>query len=298
MCYSDSRFYLRSLPFIGAILGFLLTLYFFPDAVSAITQYIVNTNPEKSFSPYGWWLYVLVVPCSIAGLSRLEDHWLFIKALVLFPPVLAFSYWLWELLAWVLLAIFFGWILDEGKKSLVLRIAVIIYAVCRVIGCFGNDELLVIGDVLFVTILASYMLVISMIDVFVYDNKFIPSGITLLYVLVLCVSLLCLSKVDKLSTAATKKVTQPTIVSKTIYYCTAKSGVNVRYASTSNSTIVGKLRHGEAVEVLENGTNFTKISYRHSKGETAWVSTKYLSPTKPSITTATSSKTISKKTTE
>ena len=134
--HSDSRFYLRSLPFIGAILGFLLTLYFFPDIVSSLTQYIVNTNPEEDFSSYGWWLYALIAPCCIAGLSRLEDHWLFILTLALFPPVLALSYWLWELLAWVLFGILFVWILaalkDGGANIVVLVIAVIIYAICRV----------------------------------------------------------------------------------------------------------------------------------------------------------------------
>lgn len=290
--HSDSRFYLRSLPFVGAILGFLLTLYFFPDVISSITQYIVNTDPEEDFSSYGWWLYALIAPCCIAGLSRLDDHWLFILTLALFPPVLALSYWLWEWLAWVLFGILFAWILmalkDVGASFFVLVIAIILYAICRVFGCFGNGELLVIGDVLFVTILGGYMLVISMIDVFAYDDKFTPSGITLLYVLVLCISLLGLSSVDKPTT--TKKVKQTTTVSKTIYYCTATSGVNVRYTPASNSTIVGKLKHGQAVEVLEKGTSFTKISYNHSKGETAWVSTKYLSPTKPSTTTATEKK--------
>ena len=81
-----------------------------------------------------------------------------------------------------------------------------------------------------------------------------------------------------------------TTISNKIYYCTATSGLNVRYTPSTNSKVVGKLKHGEAVEVLEKGTSFTKISYKHSRGETAWVSTKYLSATKPSTTTTTEKK--------
>lgn len=291
MYHSDSRFYLRSLPFVGAILGFLLVLYFFPDAMAAISDYLFNTDPEEDFSPNGWSLYALIVPLSIAGLSRFKVNWSFILALVLFPPILALSYWLWELLAWCMLGVWFAWMFiwrldqNDNVSLIVLAITVILYAICRIFGSFGDGELLAIGDVVFVTILGGYMLVTSVIDTLYYDGDFKPSGISLLYILILCIALLCLSKLDNSSFAITsQKVEQATTVQKEINYCTATSGVNVRNAASSSATAVGKLKYGDAVEVLEAGSTFTKIAYNHSKGTTAWVSTKYLSPTKPAAT--------------
>ena len=81
--------------------------------------------------------------------------------------------------------------------------------------------------------------------------------------------------------------TQPTVqttqvkIATTTYYCTASSGVNVRSTPSTSSSIVGKLKHGQAVEVYQLGESFSKIKFKHAKGETAWVSSKYLSTTKP-----------------
>ena len=298
MYHSDSRFYLRSLPFVGAILGFLLALFFFPDAVGGVADYLFNTNPEEEFSPNGWWLYTLIVPFCIAGLSRFDDNWIFILMLILFPPVLVVSYWLWELLAWALLGILFARILvalkDEGSNFVVLVIAVILYAICRVLGAFTEGGLSAIGDMLLIIILGGYMLITSLIDVFVYNCKFRPSGITILYVLVLCISLLGLSSLDKLSTTiATKKVAQTTTVQKSIYYCTAKSGINVRSIPSTSGKVIGKLKYGQAVEVLEEGSSFSKIKFAYNDGEIAWVSTQYLSKTKPNTTATTLKKSTS-----
>lgn len=284
MYHSDSRFYLRSLPFVGAILVFFLTLYLFPNVVSTVIDYILHTDPEEYFSPEGWSLYALIIPFCIAGLSRFEDNWGLILTLLLFPPVLALSYWLWEVLAWVMFAILFIWLLmafDKEDSYIGLIIAEVVYAICRVFGSFGDGNLDTIGDALFIIILGGYMLFISLVDTLYYKEKFKPSGISMLYILIMCITLLCLSGLNKSATTITKKVVQTTTVQKTICYCTASSGVNVRYTPASNSTIVGKLKHGQAVEVLEHGTSFTKISYKHSRGETAWVSSKYLSTTKP-----------------
>ena len=290
MYHSDSRFYLRSLPFVGAILGFLLTLYLFPNVVSTIIDYILYSDPEQYFSPEGWSLYALIIPLCIAGFSRLEDNWGLILILLLFPPVLALSYWLWELLAWAMFGILFIWLLmafDKEDAYIGLIIAEVVYAICRVFGSFGDGNLDTIGDALFITILGGYMLYISLVDTLYYKDKFKPSGISMLYILIMCITLLCLSGLNKSATTTTKKVVQTTTVQKTIYYCTATSGVNVRYTPSTNSKVVGKLKHGEAVEVLEKGGTFTKIAYNHSKGTSAWVSTEYLSPTKPATTTTT-----------
>ena len=102
--------------------------------------------------------------------------------------------------------------------------------------------------------------------------------------------------INKSADSSDKSPEQATEVQQTTYYCTAKSGVNVRYTPSANSSVVGKLKYGQAVTVYlhETGPKFTKIDFKHSKGKTAWVSTQYLSPTKP--TPQTSSSTTSKPT--
>lgn len=102
--------------------------------------------------------------------------------------------------------------------------------------------------------------------------------------------------INKSADSSDQSPVQATEVQQTTYYCTAKSGVNVRYTPSANSSVVGKLKYGQAVTVYlhETGSKFTKIDFKHAKGKTAWVSTQYLSPTKP--TPQTSSSTTSKPT--
>ena len=112
--------------------------------------------------------------------------------------------------------------------------------------------------------------------------------------MVLCISLLGLSSLDKLSTTiATKNVAQTTTVQKSIYYCTAKSGINVRSIPSTSGKVIGKLKYGQAVEVLEEGSSFSKIKFAYNDGEIAWVSTQYLSKTKPNTTATTLKKSTS-----
>ena len=108
--------------------------------------------------------------------------------------------------------------------------------------------------------------------------------------------------INKSADSSDKSPVQATQTQQTTYYCTAKSGVNVRYTPSANSSVVGKLKYGQAVTVYlhETGPKFTKIDFKHSKGKTAWVSTQYLSPTKPATqaSSSTASKSTSKTTTK
>ena len=73
------------------------------------------------------------------------------------------------------------------------------------------------------------------------------------------------------------------------YYCTAKS-LNVRSVPSTSGKVVGKLKYGQAVEVLQEGAAFCKIKFTHSSGETAWVGSQYISKTKPVTTTTNTTK--------
>lgn len=79
---------------------------------------------------------------------------------------------------------------------------------------------------------------------------------------------------------------QPTVQTMTVeqtttYYCTANSGLKVRSTPATSASVVGQLKYGKAVEVYQRGDSFSKIKFKHAKGETAWVSSKYISTTKP-----------------
>lgn len=297
MFRSDANFYLRSLPFVAAILSSLLALYLFPDTADAIYNYIMNTNPEEDFSTNGWYLYALVIPFCIAGLSRIKNNWCFMIALAIFPPILALSYWLWEILAWVMIAISFAWLMIITTHNTELNVAIVAigsYALCRVIGCFGEGMLLAIGDVGFIVILGGYMLVTSIIDTFKYDNRFIPSGTAILYMLLMMVIVLVLSNFEGKNSTRAYLPSEQNTTTTTTYYCIASSTVNVRSNASASASVVGKLNRGQAVQVYEYGETFSKIAFKHTNGETAWVSSNYISTTKPAAIPSTSSNSTKK----
>ena len=89
----------------------------------------------------------------------------------------------------------------------------------------------------------------------------------------------------------TPSIVQTTSVQQTTtYYCTAQSGLNVRSTPSKSGKVVGKLKYGQAVEVLQEGSSFTKIKYKTSQGGTAWVGSQYISKTKPATTTTNTTK--------
>lgn len=75
-----------------------------------------------------------------------------------------------------------------------------------------------------------------------------------------------------------------TVISTTTYYCTSKSGLKVRNSPSVNASQLGSLTYGEAVEVIDITGEFAKIKYEHANGQEAWVSSKYITTTKPTQT--------------
>lgn len=59
----------------------------------------------------------------------------------------------------------------------------------------------------------------------------------------------------------------------TLYYCTARSSLNVRSAPDLNAEVVGSLKFGDAVEVYGMANGFAKIKYN---GAEAYASADYL----------------------
>ena len=196
---------LRSLPVIAGALLFLVVLRYVPEMIDALSSYIVNSDPEEKFSEYGWKLYYIIVPLCIVGLSRPKKNWPVILAILLAPVILAFSYWLWEILGWVVIGVYFyviAILMLAFDASLLLvftaGIAAVGYAVLRILALFGNEHLLGIADVGFIGLLGGYMLVVGIVDVFRLEDGdgkayFGTSNATMLYITVLAVALMIMS---------------------------------------------------------------------------------------------------------
>lgn len=119
------------------------------------------------------------------------------------------------------------------------------------------------------------------IGIISYVLQLVIAGLRLLFwgawsflcVLIVVVGFICYSNYnnrssDSSSGAETEMVAYPT------YSCTAKV-LNIRSAPNTYSSVLGVLRKGEQVEVLETESGFAKISHN---GRTGYVSMDYLQP--------------------
>lgn len=202
----DSYYYLRSLPLFAAALLFFIFLRTTPELVRDLNEYILS-GPEENFGRYGWSLYFIIIPFCIAGLSRARYHWPMMIGLLLAPVVLCFSYWLWELLGWVvmgfyLVGLYTMIVISEKRREkehdihewLVL-ITCIIYAILRIIGGLGNGALLGWADMGLIVVLGGYFVVTAIVDCFKYgyyeDVK--PATVSFVYVLVIPVLMLLMA---------------------------------------------------------------------------------------------------------
>lgn len=235
----------RSLPVIAGALLFLMVLRYVPEVVNALYSYIANSNPEEGFSLYGWKLYYVIVPLCIAGFSRPKQHWPLMIILLLAPVVLALSYWLWEILGWVVIGAYFFVIAIlvfafNAPMQIVVTatIAAVGYAILRILAIFGNEHLLGFADTGFIGILGGYMLVVGIMDVFRQvdeDDKasFGTSKYTSLYITIVAVLLMMMSgsgnwkSIFSLGaqdqTTKTVQTSAPTTAKKTTTDQTAKS---------------------------------------------------------------------------
>ena len=214
----NAYYYLRSLPFFAGVVLFFICLRNYPETVRNLNSYIVRSNPEEEFGTYGWSLYYIILPFCVAGLSRVKIHWLPIAGLLLYPVALSFSYWLWELLGWVVMGVYLmtivGMVFADnriGKKHNIYEGFVIavcaLYAVVRVIGSIFYPSWLGWGDVGFVLLFGAYFVITALIDVFQLsydrdgdDATVHPAGISLLYTMLMTLSLLFAGGSESLAT--------------------------------------------------------------------------------------------------
>ena len=224
---TKAYYYLRSLPICAAALVYLIILRIYPEFVGDLHSYIVDSNPEEHFSQYGWSLYYIIIPFCIAATSRIEYHWSAIIALVVYPIALCLSYWLWELLGWVVMGVtLFGTVglvsTDDRNDTAhkiylgVITTACVLYAIVRV---FFSSHLLGIADIGFPVLIGGYLVITAIIDVFkidifTWENRqetiVRPAGITMLYILILSVAMMLMDggelwKTISLSGAERKK---------------------------------------------------------------------------------------------
>lgn len=205
----DSYFHLRSIPFLAGMLVLFIFLRIHPELVSELGQYM-NKGPEDYFSQYGWSLYYIIIPCCIAGLSRAKYHWPAIIGFMLAPVALCFSYWLWELLGWVVMGaylIVLVTIVDmtdsrEDNKHLfyywTIFTACGLYALLRIIGGLWDSALLGFADMELVIVIGGFFVVTSIIDCFnyeasIYQPDLQPSPVTFLYILVIPVLMILMA---------------------------------------------------------------------------------------------------------
>ena len=287
----NAYYYLRSLPFFSGVLLFLIFLWANPELVRALGKYI-SYGPEENFARYGWYLYYLIIPFCVSGLSRVKYHWPMVSVFMLAPIVLCLSYWLWELLGWVVMGIYLialVTILDvtdkrRGKEHDIYKWTVIatcgIYAVLRVIGGLFASDILGFIDFAFVIAIGGYFMLTSIVDCFKSDEdlKFAdiqPSSISFLYILIILFLMILMAGIErsKPQRSSAKQTNQQTTSRKaTTYVCTA-STLNIRNMPNSSARTLGKLKKGEKIEVYQFVNDYAEINYAGQKG---YVSKKYL----------------------
>lgn len=204
----NSYYYLRALPIFAAALVYFIMLRVSPEFVKNLNSYLVHSNPEEQFSQYGWSLYYIIIPFCIAALSRFERHWLMIIVLMVYPIALCLSYWLWELLGWVLMFFVLCGVAaaphidsnDDKAHSIYVGLSIAVsalYAILRILGGFGSTHLLGLADIGLVVLIGGYFVISAIVDVFKFEEGYNtivhPAGITLLYLFILSAVLLLMS---------------------------------------------------------------------------------------------------------
>ncbi len=289
----NAYYYLRSLPFFSGVLLFLIFLKANPDMVRVLGSYITY-GPEENFGRYGWYLYYLIIPFCVSGLSRVKYHWPMVSVFMLAPIALCLSYWLWELLGWVVMGIYLialVTILDvtdkrRGKEHDIYKWTVIatcgIYAVLRVIGGLFASDILGFIDFAFVIAMGGYFMLTSIVDCFKSDEdlKFAdiqPSSISFLYILILVILMILMASAEgrNPNSSTAKQTNQQATEAKTMtYVCTANT-LNVRSMPNSSALTIGILTKGKQVEVYGFVNDFAEINYA---GNRRYVSKKYIIP--------------------
>lgn len=167
----------------------------------------------------------------------------------------------------------------------VSAVGVLIALLCMVVGAFFSDGIFmgilsIIGAVIigyiymYILGISSYVLGFLLLVVrFVFWNIY-----SFLAVLAIVLYLFIAGLSDRASqntispeaSAVIEKVVEP---KTTTYYCTARSGVNIRKEPNTISDILGSLPTGEEIQVYGFSGGYAKVSY---KGAEAYVLAKYV----------------------
>lgn len=176
-----SQLWLRPLPLMAALWIALFFVVLKQDFVTELYNYVALSNPEENFAEYGWKLYWVIIPCCVAGLSRPKENLPIMIMLLLAPPALFASYWLWEVFGWVVMLLYLCGVvgvslisddLDKYTGYIIYTIVIgIIYAVMRVLGGLFFHHWLGIADVGYVCLLGAYLIVIAIIEALSYTEE-------------------------------------------------------------------------------------------------------------------------------
>lgn len=287
---------IKAIPLFVTLLLSVLYVLFNPDIANALSCYLDNKTENGFIANHGWSLYAFLIPAIGAVLGRPKVMWRYIVIMVVFPIALCFSYWLWELLGWLVMGVVLSIIvalfstfsdedLSDDWAALAMYFLGGAYLVLRVICYFANDALLPFFDVAFMG-LSALVCVADTAMVFVgwipyksqYHNDTDLSAHANFYYFIAFVTLLFVLavfplNVSNLKMSAAKTYHQTTDENTTTYVCKA-STLNVRNMPNPNARTLGKIKKGERVEVYRFVNGFAEIKYAGKKG---YVSEKYLS---------------------
>lgn len=290
---------IKAIPLLVTLLLSVLYVLYNPSIANELSFYIRNGAENGFGANHGWAMYAFLIPVVGAVLGRPKMMWRYIPIMIVFPIALSFSYWLWELLGWVVMGVALSMNAtmflignDDDFSTDWAAIATyclcVAYAVLRVVFYFANDSLLPTFDVAFMG-LSALVCVVDTIMVFcgwipsncMYNEDADLSAKTNFYYFIAFAALLYGLSVLQIN------VRKPTLISSqsqtdkqrteektTTYVCTANS-LNVRNLPNSNARTMGKLTKGKQVEVYRFVNDFAEIKYAGNRG---YVSKKYITP--------------------
>ena len=287
---------IKAIPLLVTLLLSVLYVLYNSSIANELSFYIRNGAENGFGANHGWAMYAFLIPVVGAVLGRPKMMWRYIPIMIVFPIALSFSYWLWELLGWVVMgvvlvanAMMFFWGNDDEFSTDWTAIAMYClcgaYAVLRVFFYFANESLLPVFDIAFMG-LSALVCVVDTVMVFggwipsnsMYNEDADLSSKANFYYFIAFATLLfglaLLPDNGLTPNRSTAKQTnqQTTEANPTTYICNA-STLNVRNMPNSSARTLGKLKKGERVVVYNFVNDYAEINYAGQKG---YVSKKYL----------------------
>lgn len=186
------------------------------------------------------------------------------------------------------------WFADDSddKISTVLCVVAMVVYVIAIIAAWMDDgffSALITGIVgIFILGICWYaIIIVSKIVKFVFClifrnvwTFFIALALLLLWLVKIPLLLMFDGNNDDAAYVKTE-VVKPAVAPTTIYYCTSDNGLRVRATPSKDAVRLGSVKYREAVEVVGFEGEYARIKYKHSKGDEAWVTGKYLSRKRP-----------------